>query len=143
MKFYNVSWAVGEGMPNNPEDVMLVQWMLKRHFMRSDRRAMLGNNVWGINVINGVRGSELIEVIKIYQYDTALNVRGSKMKLDGKIYPIQSCPGVNHSPMALINFSVASNFKTFYDNPATDPLIVMETKAMVERCFGQQKMLAA
>ena len=64
------------------------------------------------------------------------------MKLDGKIYPIQSCPGVNYSPMALINFSMQTNFKKFYDNPSTDPLLGSETKAMLARCFGSQKKAA-
>jgi hypothetical protein len=138
LKLYNVSWAVGDGMPNGPDDVMLVQWMLKRHFMRSNKSAMLGNNIWGINAINGVCSDELIEIIKIYQYDAALTVPGARMTLNGKIYPIQSCKGLNHSPMALLNFSVHTNFKKYYENPQTDPLLTRDIKAMLDRAFGSQ-----
>jgi hypothetical protein len=136
MQLYNVSWAVGEGMPNNPDDVMFVQWMLKRHFSRNDKRALLGKH-WDIHVLNGVCGEALIDIIRIYQYDAILNVPGVKYKLDGKLYPIQSCHGgVNHSPIVSLNFSVGSNFKKFYDNPASDPFIVSsEMREMLKRSF--------
>jgi hypothetical protein len=133
MTLYNVRWAVGDGMPNNSDDVLLVQWMLKRHFMRSDKQALLGKQ-WQIHALTGSCGEELVEIIKIFQYDIALNTWGSKMKLDGKIYPIQSCHGgVNHSPMMYLNFSVQSHFKKYYENPATDPLVIGGVREMLTR----------
>jgi hypothetical protein len=135
VKFYNVSHAVGEGMPNSPDDVMLVQWLLKRHFERSDRKAMLGK-VWAIDVINGICSPQLIDIIKIYQYDANLNVRGASLALNGRMYPIQSCGGLNKSPIALINLSVQNHFKNFYGNPKSDPFVFSDAKAMFDRCMA-------
>ncbi|MBL8211427.1 MAG: hypothetical protein JNK87_11975 [Bryobacterales bacterium] len=80
--FYNVSKAVGDGMPNQMDDVMLVQWLLKHHFERADKKAMLGSK-WSIPVINGVCSATLIDIIKIYQYDANLNVKNADMPLNG------------------------------------------------------------
>ena len=139
VKFYNVSHAVGEGMPNSTDDVMLVQWLLKHHFQRTDKKAMLGN-VWDINVVNGVCSPQLIEIIKIYQYDANLNIRGASMPLNGRMYPIQTCGGLNKSPLALINLSVAGHAKKFYLNPKTDPSVYSDAKAMFDRCLAGQTM---
>src|SRR4029079_18065359 len=128
----NVSWAVGEGMPNGTDDVMLMEWMLKHHFERPDKKAMLGNR-WAIPVISGVVSPQLIEIIKIYQYDANLNVRGADLPLNGRIYPIQVCSGLNKSPMALVNLSVAGHFKKFYANPKSDPIVHYDVKAMFDR----------
>lgn len=142
VKFYNVSHAVGEGMPNSPDDVMLVQWLLKNHFSRSDKRAMLGN-IWSIPVINGICSPQLIEIIKIYQYDAMLNVRGANFTINGKLYPIQVCGGLNKSPIALVNLSIQGHFKKYYDNPKSDPMVFSDCKAMFDRCFANQQKLAA
>jgi hypothetical protein len=133
VKFYTVSHAVGEGMPNSTDDVMLVQWLLKRHFSRNDKRAMLGNNIWAVDVINGVCSEQLIEVMKIYQYDAMLTVRGAQLKLNGKFYPIQTSGGLNKSPVAMLNLSVSTNFKKFYDNPKSDPFVYSDAAAMFDR----------
>jgi len=129
--FYNVGKAVGEGMPNNIDDVMLVQWLLKHHFERADKRAMLGS-VWSIPVINGIVGTQLVEIIKIYQYDADLNVRNADLALDGRIYPIQACGGLNKSAMAWLNLSIAGHFKKFYANPKSDPIVGSDVKTMFD-----------
>lgn len=139
MTLYNVSWAVGEGMPNNSDDVTFVQWLLKRHFMRNDKQALLGKK-WQIHAFTGSCGEELVDIIRIFQYDVALNTPGAKVKMDGKIYPIQSCHGgVNYSPMMYLNFSVHSYFKKYYENPASDPLLIGSTKEMLTRSLGLSK----
>jgi hypothetical protein len=135
LTFYDVSKAVGEGMPNNMDDVMLVQWLLKHHFERPDKRAMLGN-LWSIPVINGVVGRMLIEIIKIYQYDANLNVNNADIAMDGRVYPIQACGGVNKSVMVYANFSMAGHFKKFYSNPKSDPIVGFDVKAMFDRIGG-------
>ncbi len=132
VRMYNVSHAVGDGMPNSKDDVLLVQWMLKVHFNRADKKAMLGQ-VWKMETLTGTCSQELIEIIKIYQYDANLNIRGARLKLDGKIYPIQVCPGLNQSPLALLNLSVAGHSK-FYKAPARDPSLYSEARTMFERC---------
>ena len=136
--FYNVSRAVGDGMPNCPDDVMLVQWLLKHHFERTDKRAMLGSS-WAIPVINGIVGTELIDIIKIYQYDANLNVRNADLPLNGRIYPIQACGGLNKSVMALVNLSMAGHFKKFYANPKLDPIVSYDVKSMFDRIGGVAK----
>lgn len=141
VKFYNVSHAVGEGMPNSMDDVMLVQWLLKHHFERSDKRAMLGE-IWSVGVINGICGPELIEIIKIYQYDANRNIRGASFPINGKIYPIQVCGGLNKSPLALVNLSVSGHAKKYYENPKSDPLVYSDAKAMFDRCLDGQKIAA-
>jgi hypothetical protein len=142
VRFYNVSHAVGEGMPNSPDDVMLVQWLLMNHFLRPDKKAML-KDIWDVNVINGICGTHLIEIMRIYQYDANLNVRGASMPLNGRFYPIQTCGGLNKSPVALINLSVQGHFKKFYENPKTDPKVFNDAKAMFDRCLNGDKILAA
>lgn len=132
VKFYSISYAVGDGMPNFPDDVMLVQWLLKRHFERADKRAMLGN-VWNVDVINGICSQQLIDIIKIYQYEANLNVRGARYKLDGKIYPLMAGKALNESVLPSLNLSVSGHSK-FYKNPATDPMANRDLKSMFERC---------
>jgi hypothetical protein len=136
--FYNVSKAVGEGMPNNSDDVMLVQWLLKHHFERADRRAMLGSR-WAIPVINGVAGPHLVEIIRIYQYDANLNMKNADIPLDGRIYPVQACGGLNKSAIALVNFSISGHFKKFYADPKSDPIVWSDVKAMFDRMGGLAK----
>ena len=130
--FYNVGWAVGDGMPNKMDDVMLVQWLLKHHFERADKRTMMGSR-WSIPVINGMVGTQLIEIIKIYQYDANLNVSNADLPLNGRIYPIQACGGLNKSVMALANLSIAGHFKKFYANPKSDPIVWSDVKVMFDR----------
>src|SRR4051794_30619063 len=133
VKFYNVSYGVGDGMLNKSDDVMLVQWLLKRHFDRADKKAKLGS-VWSINVINGVWDSMTSDVMKIYQYDVCLSVAGGYLALNGKAYPIQACGGLNRSALALLNLSVAGHHKQYYHSPKTDPAVYSEAQAMFERC---------
>lgn len=130
--FYNVSKAVGDGMPNQMDDVMLVQWLLKHHFERTDKKAMLGSK-WSIPVINGVCSAQLIDIIKIYQYDANLNVKNGDLPLNGRVYPIQACGGLNKSVMALVNLSIAGHFKKFYGDPKSDPIVGTDVKAMFAR----------
>ncbi len=106
--------------------------MLKAHFNRADKKAMLGQ-VWRMDTLTGTCSQEMIEIIKFYQYDANLNVRGARLKLDGKIYPIQTCAGLNQSPLALLNLSVAGHSK-FYKAPVKDPSLYSEAKSKFERC---------
>lgn len=132
VKFYSISHAVGEGMPNTMDDVMLVQWLLKRHFERADKKALLGR-VYAIDVINGICDRSLIDVIKIYQYEANLNVRGAYYKLDGRIYPLMAGKHLNENPLPSLNLSVAGHCK-YYKNPMADPGIYSDAKAMFQRC---------
>jgi len=133
VKFYNVSYGVGDGMFNKTDDVMLLQWLLKHHFERSDKKAILGN-VWTVNVINGVWGPMMSDILKIYQYDVSLNVKGGDIPLNGKAYPIQACGGLNKSAVAQLNLSVAGHYKSYYHSPKTDPMVYSDVKAMFDRC---------
>lgn len=133
IRMYNVSYGVGDGMLNNREDVMLVQWLLKRHFARPDKRALLGKT-WYIDILNGTYGSFLGDMIKIYQYDAVQSVSNCHFPLNGKIYPIQACNGPNNSVMALLNLSVSGHFKQYYHSPKSDPCVFTEAKEMFERC---------
>jgi len=58
---YNVSYGVGEGMFNKMDDVMMVQWLLKHHFQRSDKKPKLGK-IWAIDIVNGVWSKQLDEI---------------------------------------------------------------------------------
>lgn len=132
VRFYSISYAVGEGMPNFTDDVMLVQWLLKRHFERPDKKALLGR-VWNIDVINGICSPQLVDIIKIYQYDANLNVRGARYKLDGKIYPLMAGKALNENPLPSLNLSVSGHSK-YYKNPTADPTVYSDLKAMFQRC---------
>lgn len=138
VSFYNVSWGVGDGMPNKMDDVMLVQWLLKHHFERFDKKSMLGD-IWSIPVINGICGSQLIEIIKIYQYDATRNIKNGDIPMNGRIYPIQACGGLNKSAVALLNLSVAGHFKKSYANPKSDPIVYSDVRAMFDRVGGVAK----
>jgi hypothetical protein len=92
---------------------------------------MLGGR-WSIPVINGIVGTQLIEIIKIYQYDANLNVWGADLPLNGRIYPIQACGGLNKSVIALANLSIAGHFKKFYANPKSDPIVWTDVKTMFD-----------
>lgn len=132
-KFYNVSYGVGDGMFNKPDDVMLVQWLLKHHFARADKKERLGK-IWSVNVINGVWSPMMADILKIYQYDASLSVAGADIPLNGKIYPIQGCGGLNKSAVALLNLSVSGHFKQYYHSPKSDPIVYSDVKAMFDRC---------
>ena len=67
-KIYNLTYAVGDGRANKRDDVMLVQWLLKRHFSRPEKKAILGGK-WDIFLINGTYDEDLCNLIKIYQFD--------------------------------------------------------------------------
>lgn len=132
VKFYSISHAVGEGMPNSKDDVLLVQWLLKQHFDRPDKKQLLGR-VWQIHALTGTCTPELVDIIKIYQYDANLNVRGARYKLDGKIYPLMSGKALNENPLPSLNLSVAGHSK-YYKTPSMTPGATMELKQMFERC---------
>jgi hypothetical protein len=132
-KIYGISSSVGDGCANKSDDVMLVQWLLKRHFDRYDKKALLGT-IWFVNVVNGVYSKMLSEVIKIYQYDAIKNVPGCKMDIDGKIPPVKGVSNMNKSAILYLNLSVMGHFKNYYKNPKSDPYVYSEAKAMFDKC---------
>jgi len=133
INMYNVSYGVGEGMFNKMDDVMLVQWLLKHHFSRADKRQKLGKH-WDITVINGIWSKNLDEIIKIYQYDCMMNCNGADLDLNGKIYPIGGCGGANKSVMVYLNLSMSGHYKHYYESPKSDPTVWSDVKAMFDRC---------
>jgi len=130
---YNVSYGVGDGMFNKMDDVMLVQWLIRNHFSRMDKRSRLGSR-YHLDIINGVWGKSLGELIKIYQYDANMTVTNCDLDLDGKIYPIQGCGGPNKSALVWLNLSMSGHAKSYYHNPKSDPAVYYDVKQMFDRC---------
>jgi hypothetical protein len=133
IKIYNLNYAVGDGCANKPDDVMLVQWLLKRHFERADKKAMLGS-IWSIPVVNGVYSQALSDIIKIYQYDIIMSNRACKADIDGKIFPVRQIAAVNKYPLFYINISVGHHYKNFYKNPKSDPYVHSAVKPIFDKC---------
>jgi hypothetical protein len=133
IKIYNLNYAVGDGCANKSDDVMLVQWLLKRHFERGDKKALLGN-IWSIPVVNGVYCQTLSDIIKIYQYDVIMSNRGCKADIDGKIFPVRQVAAVNKYPLFYMNLSVGHHYKNFYKNPKTDPYVHSAVKPIFDKC---------
>ncbi len=133
INMYNVSYGVGEGMFNKMDDVMLVQWLLKHHFARGDKRARLGKRYF-IDIINGVWGTMLSDLVKIFEYDCMMTISGADLDLNGKVYPIGGCGGANKSVMVYLNLSMSGHYKHYYDSPQSDPTVYPDVKAMFERC---------
>lgn len=132
-KIYNLTYAVGEECANRPEDVMLVQWLLKRHFSRADKKTLLGNR-WDINVINGIYDESLCDMIKIFQFDFMKNNSTAKYHMDGKMFPVRDVSNPGKYPLLHLNFSVQSYFKKYYENPKSDPFSWQMFNQMIDKC---------
>jgi len=132
-KLYNLTYAVGPNCANKRDDVMLVQWLLKRHFSRPDKKSLL-DPAYDVGVLNGTYSEELCDIIKIFQYDQRKTNRAAKYRMDGQIFPIRDVNNPGKYPLVHLNFSVQSYFKKYYEAPKLDPLAWSEFNNMIEKC---------
>jgi hypothetical protein len=127
-RVYNLKYAVGEGCSNPTHEVMLVQWLLKRHFERKDKKKMIEKFHL---IVNGVYSSSLADIIRIYQYDVIQNSVRTNVKMTGQLFPIRQLTEIDKYALVNLNMSVKSYFEDFYKNPAKDPFLPFEFKAVM------------
>lgn len=79
--FYNINSAVGLGMPNQRQDVLLVQFLLREVMNHPDSKAgrPAGNNL----SLDGVFGNQTETWIRAFQ--NLARTKGSAIIVDGKV----------------------------------------------------------
>jgi hypothetical protein len=128
LRIYNLKWAVGEGCANPTHEVMLVQWLLKRHFERKDKKSMV-NKFW--LMVNGQYDKQLADIIRIYQYDVIQSSARTRVEMTGQLFPVRQLQQLDKYALVNLNMSVKSYFSDYYKNPAKDPFLPHEFKAVM------------
>jgi hypothetical protein len=131
LKIYNLDYAVGDSCSNKLGDVVLIQWLLKRHFSRKDKKQLLGDKFW--LEVTGYIDSNTIDVIKVYQYDLLRTSKNSTCKIDGNIFPVRQLTELTKYELVNLNMSVHSYFPKQFRHPETDNFLTSEYKGIISR----------
>jgi len=83
-KIYNVNMAVGKNAPNRKDDVMLVQYMLKRIYEKPVYERAALSKPQSVMVVDGFLGPITIQWITRFQLD-ARDRFGFRVVIDGRV----------------------------------------------------------
>ncbi|MBL8178551.1 MAG: hypothetical protein JNK48_28015 [Bryobacterales bacterium] len=132
-QIWNTTYAVGEGCANHTDDVLLVQWMLQKHFQRPDKKALLGN---GFKVpTHGTCDQTTLDIIRIFQMDIIRNKgNDTKVQMNGQVFPVRQLQHIEKYTLAYLNYVVRLHYPNYFRNPGLDPKIPSYLKILFGRC---------
>lgn len=121
-EIWNTTYAVGEGCANYADDVLVVQWMLQKHFQRPDKKVLLGN---GFRVpMHGDCDRATLDVIRIFQMDL-IRHKGdtTKVSMNGQVFPVRQVKEIEKYTLAYLNYNLLLHYPNYFRNPGLDPKI--------------------
>ena len=131
LKIWNLTYAVGDECANKPHDVMLVQWLLTRHFERKDKKKLIGDVG---TIVNGIYNDQTSYMLKVFQYDVIRSQSMTEVKMDGQIFPVRQVTKLRKYALVPLNMSVHSYYQKYFRNPHLDPLLPGEFKQVLSKC---------
>jgi hypothetical protein len=137
--FYNVNFAVGKNCPNYREDVLLVQFFLKRIYMID---GMTGLKPKGNMTVDGKCGPVTQNWIRKFQID--MMNRGLKCYPDGLVNKAGNTTGnkvgsLSHTfyTIRLMNNGMRTGDRQLYKSLAVNPEVPDELRAMFAQMQSQ------
>jgi len=120
--YYNVSYAVGVGGNNRPDDVMLVQYLLKKVFENAKYSPAKPTSQM---TVDGFYGPITASYIKAYQRRDQVVNPSASVVVDGRIDKAVSADGLSGDIservycIAALNLSLAQDHPSIFADPAT------------------------
>ncbi len=128
-KFYNVSMAVGLNAPNQRDDVMLVQYMLKRVYEKPVYPKFTLSQQRGEMTVDGICGPVTARWIGHFQTDvrtTGANVLVD-WRIDRALAGMASISGTEYT-IHLLNDAFRAHYPDIYENMQGDPDVPPEVR---------------
>lgn len=131
-QIWNTTYAVGEGCANYADDVLMVQWMLQKHFQRPEKKALLGK---GFAVpMHGDFDRATLDVLRIFQMDLIRNKgENTQVHMDGQVFPVRRVQELTKYTLTYLNYSVRQHYPNYFKNPGLDPKIPGYLKVLFGR----------
>ena len=132
-QIWNTTYAVGEGCANHHDDVLMVQWMLQKHFQRPEKKLLLGK---GFAIpTHGDCDQSTLDVIRIFQMDCIRN-KGSqtKVQMNGQVFPVRQVSVIEKYSLVYLNYNLRLHYPQLFRNPGLDPKIPSYLKILFGRC---------
>lgn len=132
-QIWNTTYAVGEGCANYNDDVLMVQWMLQKHFQRPEKKSLLGT---GFKVpMHGTCDQATLDVIRIFQMDL-IRHKGdtTKVQMNGQVFPVRQVQYIEKYTLAYLNYNLRLHYPNYFRNPGLDPKIPQYLKLLFGRC---------
>jgi hypothetical protein len=128
---YNVTMAVGPNAANRRDDVMLVQYMLKRIYERPKYSNFTLSPQQGTMIVDGLFGPTTARWIRHFQTD--VRIAGGNILVDGRIDSdtesgISTISETEYT-IAFINYAFRSHYPEIHAKMPTHPDVPAEVKA--------------
>jgi hypothetical protein len=132
-QIWNTTYAVGEGCANHTDDVLVVQWMLQKHFQRPDKKALLGK---GFTVpTHGGCDNATLDVIRIFQMDLIRHKgESTKVSMSGQVFPVRQVQELTKYTLAYLNYNLCLYYPQLFRNPGFDTKMSGYLKVLFSRC---------
>jgi hypothetical protein len=124
-KIYNVSMAVGRNAPNRKDDVMLVQYMLKRIYEKPVYKKGTFSKQQTVMVVDGLCGPITIQWITRFQLDCR-NGFGHSIAVDGRV---DRSSELTKYTIDYINHAFVSHYPEIWENMSVHPDVPAEVRA--------------
>jgi len=129
-KFYNVSMGVGPNAHNRRDDVLLVQYMLKRVYEKPSYPKIQLTKQQGPMIVDGICGPITARWIRHFQDD--LRNAGAKVLADGRIDKalagMASISGTEYT-IHLLNDAFRGHYADIYEKMPVHPDVPAELRA--------------
>jgi hypothetical protein len=134
-RFYNVDMAVGPNAPNRRDDVLLVQYMLKRVYERPVYKKLTLSPQQGTMSVDGISGPITARWIRHFQSD--VRTAGGSVVVDGRID--RALPGGAASisgteyTIFWLNDAFRGHYPEIFNNMPVHPDVPADLKAALLR----------
>jgi hypothetical protein len=125
-KIYNVSMAVGKNAPNRKDDVMLVQYMLKRIYEKPVYKKGTFSKQQTVMVVDGLCGPITIQWITRFQLDCRDTFGGHGGVVDGRVD--RSSASTTYT-IDYINDAFRLHYSEIWENMPVHPDVPAEVRA--------------
>ena len=130
-----VTMAVGKNAPNKRDDVLLVQYLLKRIYEKPVYKNGCLSRPRGVMVVDGYVGAITLDWIKTFQLD--MRTWGYSVLVDGRVDPSTGGQDSTISNTTYTIFGLGDAFKTHYPeihaNYVNHPDVPAEVRASLAR----------
>lgn len=123
-KFYNVNMAVGKSAPNRKDDVMLVQYMLKRIYEKPVYKNRTLSKQQGVMVVDGLCGPITMQWIGRFQLDN--RSYAGRGVVDRRV---DRAEGVFNYTIYDINDAFSTHYLEIWENMPVHPDVPSEVRA--------------